>query len=147
MSSVTVGMNYLETLTQQTLGKTSLICLLICILCAPTTTHAKTIFAKHRERVKVGTVIAINRSTQTLTIEASTTEYVGTYTDDTLFYHGDNTYAINEEITLGQVLYFFGTIPFSTSTDMRITKVVIKNPSKLLHKEKSAEKSIFDFGF
>ncbi len=86
------------------------------------------------ERVKMGEVIAVNHSDRTVVINASTTEITGHYDTDTLFYLGSGKGITASEIQLGQILYLFGSLTSSTTTDMNIHKVVVRNTSKLLRK-------------
>lgn len=88
---------------------------------------------KNLERVKMGEVIAINYIDNRITVIASTTYILGEYDEETLFYLGSGKSVGPQDIQLGQTVYLFGTVP-STTTAMKINKIVVRNTSKLLRK-------------
>lgn len=122
------------------------LCILIMcggIIIMPTNGYTSTAASKVKyiERVKMGEVIAIDVAKKQLTINASTTLIIGECDSHTLFFLGSGKEVAISDISVGQVVYLFGIVS-STSTDMKIQKVVLRNSSRLSRKTSTTSAAV-----
>ena len=139
----------MKTLHQTTIFPSTKLCLLM--LCGsvallPASGYTSTKHSPNRERVKMGEVLQIDPVNNRITIKTASSTIIGIYTESSLFYLGSGALAEASHIQVGQIVYLFGTLPSSTSSNMIVNKVVIRNASKFLRIEPKSN-SLLDVSF
>lgn len=109
------------------------------LIFTPTPTYAS---SKEVVKVKLGQITSVGTFADTFDLKLASSTLTVTYSDTTYIYDGEeNVVSLEEAIKKGQTVYVFGILD-ENNENMKVEKIIVKNPSKLSRKNLVAEASV-----